>query len=92
VFRSVWGAFVTVSSFYETRFKTGPTSAINAKVRAMKSRWNISQRTHPIHPLDLNSCFGVFHTVWVPLGPFRRLMKLGSKQAELVRLMQKFVP
>ena len=47
-----------------------------------------TRSTHSI----LNSCFGVFHTVWVPLGPFRRLMKFGSKQAELVRLMQKFVP
>ena len=40
----------------------------------------------------LNSCFGVFHIVWVLLGPFRRLIKIGSKWAELVRLMQKFVP
>jgi len=140
-----------LGSHYETRFKTGPTSAINAKVRAMKSHWNISQRTHPIHPLDpkfmfwcvsyclgafgtvsspyetrfktvrtgaintkvcvrksrrnfwqwthpihpigpKKSCLGVFRIFWVPLGPFHRLMKLGSKRAELVRLMQKFVP
>jgi len=39
----------------------------------------------------LNSCFDVFRTVWVLLGPFHRLTKLGSKWAELVRLMQKFV-
>ena len=36
-----------------------------------------------------NSCFGVFHTIWVHLGPFGYLTKLGAKRAELV---QKFVP
>src|SRR6185503_11836852 len=42
------GAFGTVWLPYETRCKTGRTSA---KVRAMKSRRNFSQRTHPIHPI-----------------------------------------
>src|SRR6185437_7837635 len=37
----------------------------------------------------LNSCFGVFRTIWVHLGPFGCHMKLGAKRAELV---QKFVP
>ena len=37
----------------------------------------------------LNSCFGVFRTIWVHLGPFGCLTKLGAKQAELV---QNFVP
>ena len=41
------GAFGTVWLPYETRCKTGRTSA---KVRATKSRRNFSQRTHPIHP------------------------------------------
>ena len=40
----------------------------------------------------LNSWFGAFPTVCVHLGPFHRLMKLGSKRAELVQLRQKFVP
>ena len=40
----------------------------------------------------LNSWFGAFHTIWVHLGPFRRLTKLGSKRAELVQLIQKFMP
>ena len=43
------GAFGTVLLPYETRCKTGRTSA---KVRAMKSRPNFSQRTHPIHPIS----------------------------------------
>ena len=42
------GAFGTVWLPYETRCKTGRTCA---KVRAMKSRRNFSQRTHPIHPI-----------------------------------------
>ena len=42
------GAFGTVWLPYKTRCKTGRTSA---KVRAMKSRRNFSQRTHPILPI-----------------------------------------
>jgi len=38
------GAFGTVWWPYETRCKTGRTSA---KVRATKSRWNLSQQMHP---------------------------------------------
>jgi len=37
----------------------------------------------------LNSCFGEFCTIWVHLGPFGCLTKLGAKRAELV---QNFVP
>ena len=37
----------------------------------------------------LNSCFGVFCTIWLHLGLFGCLTKLGAKRAELV---QKFVP
>src|SRR6185437_5717380 len=37
----------------------------------------------------LNWCFSVFHTIWVHLGPFGCLTKLGAKRDELV---QKFVP
>src|SRR6185312_9628652 len=41
------GAFRTVWLPYETRCKTGRTSA---KLCATKSRRNFLQRTHPIHP------------------------------------------
>jgi len=37
----------------------------------------------------LNSCFVAFRTIWVHLGPFGCLTKVGAKRAELV---QKFVP
>ena len=72
---------------YETRCKTGRTSA---KVRATKSRQNFSQTNAPNPPhWTLNCRFGAFHTIWVHLGPFGCLTKLGAKWAELV---QKFVP
>ena len=37
----------------------------------------------PLH-WTLNSCFGVFRSVWVHLGPFRYLAKLGAIWAELM--------
>jgi hypothetical protein len=44
----------------------------------------------PDPPLwTLNRRFAVFHTIWMHLGPFGCLTKLGAKWAELV---QKFVP
>jgi len=42
------GALRTVWLRYETRYKTGRTSA---KVRATKLCRNFSQQTHPIHPI-----------------------------------------
>ena len=59
------GAFGTFWLPYETRCKTGRTSA---KVRATKSRQNFSQQTQPIQPhWTLNSCFCAFRTIWVHL-------------------------
>ena len=46
------GAFGDVSLLHETRCKMGWTGAVNAKVRAMKSHRNFSQRTRPIHPVE----------------------------------------
>ena len=43
-----FGAFGTIRLPYETRCKTVRTSA---KLRATKSHWNFSQRTHPVHPI-----------------------------------------
>ena len=40
-------------------------------------------------PLNLNSCFGAFRTIWLHLGLFGCLTKHGAKRDELV---QKFVP
>ena len=40
----------------------------------------------------LHSSFVVFGSVWVRLGPFRYGSKLSAKWAELVQLIQKFMP
>ena len=79
------GAFGTIWLPYETRCKTGRTSA---KVRATKSRRNFSQRTRstPLDPKLTFWCvsyyFGAFGTVWLPY-------ETRCKTAELV---QKLVP
>ena len=44
------------------------------------------------HHWTLSSCFVAFRKVWVHLGPFRYCTKLGAKWAELVQLMQRFMP
>ena len=44
------------------------------------------------HQGTQNLCFIAFHNVWMHLGPFRYCTKLGAKWAELVQLMQKFLP
>ena len=63
------GAFGTIMLPYETRGKTGRTSA---KVRATKSCSNFSQLTDPIHPVDPKLMFwsvlfylGALRTVWL---------------------------
>ena len=59
------GAFGTVCLPYKTRCKT---SRSGAKVRAMKSCQNFSQRTHPIHPIGpkthVSSRFILFWCIW----------------------------
>ena len=44
------------------------------------------------HKGTQNSCFVAFRNVWVHLGTFCSCTKLGAKWAELVQLMQKFMP
>ena len=55
------------------------------------SEFSATNAPDPPH-WTLNSYFGAFRTLWVHLGPFCFLVKLGSKWAELVQLMQEFVP
>ena len=69
---------------YETRWETGRTSA---KVRAWMLRWNFSQRTHPIHPLDPKLTFwcvskylGAFGTIWLP---YKTRSKTGRTSAKV---------
>src|SRR6185437_10874570 len=63
-------AFGTIWLPYETRCKTGRTSA---KVRETKSYRNFSQRMHPIHAIGpyndvlvRSYNLGAFGTVWLP--------------------------
>jgi len=80
------GAFGTAWLPYETRCKTGRTSA---KVRATKSHRTFRNERTRSTPLDPIMTFWCVRTIWVLSGPFGCLTKLGAKQAELV---QKFVP
>ena len=50
---------------------------------------NKSTRSTPFDPKHM---FGVFCSVWVDLESFRYYTKLSAKWAELVQLMQKFMP
>ena len=77
------GAFGSVWLPYETRCKTGRTSA---KVRATKSRRNFSQRTHPIQPIDPKLTFwcvlyylDAFRTVWFAYKTRCKTCRTGAK-------------
>jgi hypothetical protein len=60
----------------------GTNWCINAQVREIKLRQNISQRTHLIEPkTHVLGCFG----------PFRYSIKVDAKWTEQVQLMHKFV-
>jgi len=80
------GAFGTAWLPYETRCKTGPTSA---KVRATKSHRTFRNKRTRSAPLDPIMTFWCVRTIWVHTGLFGCLTKLVAKQAELV---QKFMP
>ena len=80
------GAFGTVWLSYETRCKTGRTSA---KVRETKSCRTFRNERARSTPLDNILMFWCVRTIWVHSGLFGCLTKLGAKRAELV---QKFVP
>ena len=67
------GSFGIVFLPYETRCKTGQTSA---KVRATKSRWNFCNERTRSNPLDPKLTFwcisyhlGAFGTAWLPYEP-----------------------
>ena len=73
------GAFGTVWLPYETRCKTGRTSA---KKFVLRSRIGIFHKECTRStPLDPKLTFHVFRTIWVHSGPFGCLTKLGAKWA-----------
>ena len=79
-------AFGTVWSPYETRSKTGRTSA---KVRATNSCRNFLHERTQSTPLDPKLTFWCVSYYLNAFGTFGCLTKLGAKRAKLV---QKFVP
>ena len=76
------GAFGTLWLPYNTQSKTGQTGA---KVRATKSRWILEMNTPDPARWTLNSCFGVFHIIWVHLGLFGCVTTLSVKRVKLVK-------
>ena len=77
------GALGTIRLPYETRCKTGRTSA---KVCATKSHWNFSQQKHPIHPINPKLMFwcvsyhlGAFGTVRLPYETRRKTGRTSAK-------------
>ena len=78
------GAFGTVWLSYETRCKTGRTSA---KVCATKLHWNFSQRTHMIHPIGPKTHVLVsllpFRCIWDRLVVLQTRCKTGRTSAKL---------
>jgi hypothetical protein len=78
-------AFRTVLLLHESRYKTRRTHTINAQVHATNSCRKFSQWTHPMHPHEpITHDLGCF-------APFRYCSKVGTKWAELMQLMHKFV-
>ena len=71
----------------------GRTGAINANVRSTMARRSFFAMNAPdTHQGTQNSCFVTFRNVWVHFGSFHYCNKLGAKWAELVQIMQKFMP
>ena len=78
------GAFETFGLPYKSWYKTGRTSA---KLCATKLRWNFSQRTQPIHPMDPKLTFscvsyylGAFRTIGLP---YETCCKTGRTSAKV---------
>ena len=76
--------FGTVRWPYETQGKTGRTSA---KDRATKSSQIFFATNAPNPPhWTLNSCFGLFRTIWMHMGPLACLTKQAAKRAECAKV------
>ena len=85
-FRTIWvhsGEF----GCFQHSMQNGPTWC-KSPYHEVTSEFFVTNTLHPPH-WTLNSCFGVFCTIWLHLGPFGCRTKLSAKHAELV---QKFVP
>ena len=92
LFRSVWVHFGLFRCFTILGSKRAELLKLMQKFKPQSCVRIFCNKSTLSTPSGLNSCFGAFHSVWVHLGLFRYCMKLGAKSAELVQLMQKFVP
>ena len=70
----------------------GQTGVFNAKVCATKSRGNFSLRTHPIQIMGPKTHVLLHFVMFGSFGTVLLLQQTGAKWAELVQLMQNFVP
>ena len=85
-FRTIWvhsGQFVALQHSVQNE-----PNLCKSSCHDVASEFFATNAPDPPH-WTLNSCFGLFCTIWVHSGPFGCLTKLGAKRAELV---QKFVP
>ena len=80
------GAFGTV--FCPTTLSANRVNWCNCSCHKVALEFFATNAHDPPH-WTLNSCFGLFRTIWVHLVPFGYLTKLGAKRAEVV---QNFVP
>ena len=83
LFWCIWESLVAL----QHSVQNGPTWC-KSSCHEVASEFFIMNAPDPPH-WPLNSCFGVFRTLWMHLGPFGCRTKLSAKRAELV---QKFVP
>ena len=89
IFGCIWDRFVAALNSVQI----GQSGATNAKVRVTEVASELVTTNVPDpHHWTLNSYFSMFRNVWVHSGPFCYCTKLGAKWAELVQLMQKFMP
>jgi len=85
-FRTIWvhlGQFVALQHSVQNR-----PNLCKSSCHEVASEFFATNAPDPPH-WTLNSCFGVFCTIWVHLVLFGYLTKLGAKRAEVV---QNFVP
>ena len=67
-----------------TKLDANGPSYCKSSFHGVASEFFVTNAPDPPH-WTLNSCFGVFRTIWVHLVPFGYLTKLGAKWAEVVQ-------
>jgi len=89
VFGCIWDCFVTAWNLVQNGLNWW--NYCKSSCQEVVSEFFSTNAPYPPN-WTVNSSFGAFACVWVHLGSFRYCMKHGAKRAELVQLLQKFVP